>query len=147
MYLQYHFFHSIICLYTWKYAAAFDISCWTSLTCLWSHLWVCSIQKMLYLEAEDDGPDESERESVVSVHDIMWPHVLQMHALLLEELQGLVHVLQAVDSHAALRRLGLCRDQNTCAWIILLHNMHACSFHNASVSEGLTGIFIACRKE
>ncbi len=143
MYLRYHFFYSINCLYM-QLPLIFQAG---RPSRFWSHLWVCSIQKMLYLEAEDDGPDESERESVVSVHDIMWPHVLQMHALLLEELQGLVHVLQAVDSHAALRRLGLCRDQNTCAWIILLHNMHACSFHNASVSEGLTGIFIACRKE
>lgn len=52
------------------------------------------------LEAKDYGPDEAERESVVAVDDVMGAHVLQVNPLLLEELEGLVYVLQAVDPHA-----------------------------------------------
>ena len=59
------------------------------------------------LEAEDYGPDETQGESVVAVDDVVGAHVLQVHLLLLEELQGLVHVLQAVDTHAAFGGLGL----------------------------------------
>lgn len=59
------------------------------------------------LEAEDDGPDEAERETMVAIDDVMGAHVLQVDALLLEELQGFVHVLQTVDSHSALRGSGL----------------------------------------
>ncbi len=57
-----------------------------------------------YLEAEDDGPDEAEREARVPVHDVVRTHVFQMHPLLVEEHQRLVHVLQAVNSHLALGR-------------------------------------------
>lgn len=39
---------------------------------------------------------------MVAIHDIMGAHILQVHALLLEELQGFVHILQAVDAHLAL---------------------------------------------
>lgn len=82
----------------------------------------------MHLEAEDDGPDESERESVVAVDDVMWPHVLQVHPLLLEELQGFVHVLQAVDTHAALRWLGLRRDQIMCMSSLDNASYSQCSF-------------------
>ena len=58
-------------------------------------------QEAVYLEAEDDGPDETQREPVVAVDDVVGAHVLQVDPLLLEELEGLVHVLQAVDPHAA----------------------------------------------
>ena len=37
----------------------------------------------------------------------MGAHVLEVDALLEQEAQGLVHVLQAVDPHLALRRTGL----------------------------------------
>lgn len=60
-----------------------------------------------YLEAEDDGPDEAQRQPVVPVHDVMRAHVLQVDPLLLQELQSLVHVLQTVDSHPALGGFGL----------------------------------------
>ena len=60
-----------------------------------------------YLEAEDDGPDEAKGEAVVAVHDVVGADVLQVHPLLLEELQRLVHVLQGVDPHPAPRRFGL----------------------------------------
>lgn len=39
---------------------------------------------------------------MVAIYDIMGAHILQVHALLLEELQGFVHILQAVDAHLAL---------------------------------------------
>ena len=65
-----------------------------------------------HLEAEDDGPDEAQREAMVPVHDVVGAHVLQVHALLLQELQSLVHVLQGVDAHAAPRRTRL-RGGNT----------------------------------
>ena len=60
-----------------------------------------------YLEAEDDGPDESQRQSVVSVHNVVGAHVLQVNPLLLQELQSLVHVLQTVNTHPAFGRLRL----------------------------------------
>lgn len=60
-----------------------------------------------HLEAEDDGPDEAKDKAVVAIHNIMGAHVLQVHPLLLQELQSLVHILQAVDPHPALGGLGL----------------------------------------
>lgn len=44
---------------------------------------------------------------MVAINNVMGAHVLQVDALLLEELQGFIHVLQAVDSHPALRGFGL----------------------------------------
>lgn len=55
-----------------------------------------------YLEAQDDGPDEAEGQPVVPIHDVMGPHVLKMDSLLLQELKGLVHILQTVDTHSSL---------------------------------------------
>lgn len=49
---------------------------------------------------------------MVAVHDVVGAHVLQVHTLLLEELQGLVHVLKAVDAHLPLCGLWL-RDSST----------------------------------
>ena len=64
-----------------------------------------------HLESEDDGPDEAEREPGVAVDDIVRPQVLQMDPLLAQELQRLLHILQAVDAHLALgwSRLGKTR--------------------------------------
>lgn len=53
-----------------------------------------------HLEAEDDGPDEAQRQPVVPVHDVMGSNVLQVNTLLLEKLKSFVHILQAVDPHA-----------------------------------------------
>lgn len=53
------------------------------------------------LEAKDDGPDETEDETMVAVDDVVGAHVLQMDPLLFEELQRLVHILQTVDTHSA----------------------------------------------
>lgn len=44
---------------------------------------------------------------MVAVHNVVGAHVLQVYTLLLEELQGLVHVLQAMDAHLPLRGLWL----------------------------------------
>lgn len=55
-----------------------------------------------YLEAQDDGPDKAEGQPVVPIHDVVGPHVLKMDSLLLQELKGLVHVLQTVDAHSSL---------------------------------------------
>ena len=44
---------------------------------------------------------------MVAVDDVVRTHVLQVNPLLLEELKGLVHVLQAVDTHAAFSWFGL----------------------------------------
>lgn len=38
---------------------------------------------------------------MIPVHNIMGAHVFQVHFLLLEKLQGLVHVLQTVNTHTA----------------------------------------------
>lgn len=64
-----------------------------------------------YLEAEDDGPDEAQRQAVVPVHDVVGAHVLQVDPLLLQELQSLVHVLQTVDPHPAFGGFGLQRNR------------------------------------
>lgn len=64
-----------------------------------------------HLEAQDDGPDETQDETMVTVHDVMWPHVLQVNPLFFEELQSLVHVLQAVDTHPAFGRFRLWREE------------------------------------
>ena len=64
-----------------------------------------------YLESKDDGPHQPEGQAVVPVHNVMRAHIFQVHFLLLQELQRLVHVLQAVDPHAALCGLWLSRDR------------------------------------
>ncbi len=64
-----------------------------------------------YLEAEDDGPDESQGEAVVSIDDVVGAHVLQVDPLLLQELQSLVHVLQTVDPHPTLGGFGLKQEK------------------------------------
>lgn len=60
-----------------------------------------------YLEPQDDGPDETQVQSRVAVDDVVRAHVLQMHALLSQELQRFVNVFQAVDTHLAFRRTRL----------------------------------------
>lgn len=62
---------------------------------------VHSVPHQLHLEAKDDGPDETQSEAVVPVHNIVRAHVFQVDFLLLEKLQGFVHILQAVDTHPA----------------------------------------------
>lgn len=57
-----------------------------------------------YLEAQDDGPDEPETEAGVTVYDVVRAHVLQVYSLFSQKLQGFVNVLQAVNTHLALRR-------------------------------------------
>ena len=64
-----------------------------------------------YLEVEDDGPDEAEGESGAPVDDVVSAHVLQVNALVVEEGERLVHVLQAVNSHFALGRARLQRER------------------------------------
>lgn len=44
---------------------------------------------------------------MVAVNNVVGTHVLQMDALLLEELQGLVHILQTMDPHPAFGGLRL----------------------------------------
>lgn len=56
-----------------------------------------------HLEAQDDGPDQPQGQPVVPVHNVMRAHVLQVHTLLLQELQCLVHVFKRVDPHATAR--------------------------------------------
>ena len=59
---------------------------------------------LLDLEPQDDGPDETEGEPGVAVHDVVGAHVLQVNSLLVEEAQGFVHILQAVNSHFSFGR-------------------------------------------
>ena len=61
----------------------------------------------MYLEPENNGPDKAERQSRVSVDNVMSSHVLKVNSLFLQECQGLVNVLQAMDAHLALRRIRL----------------------------------------
>lgn len=57
-----------------------------------------------YLKAKDDGPDEAQGETVITVHNVMRAHIFKMNLLLLEKLQRFVNILQAVDTHAAFGR-------------------------------------------
>lgn len=57
-----------------------------------------------YLKAQDDGPDEAQGETVVTVHNVMRAHIFKMNLLFLEKLQRFVNILQAVDTHAAFGR-------------------------------------------
>lgn len=60
-----------------------------------------------YLEAKDDGPDEAECKTMVAINNIMRTNVLQVNSLFFKELQGFVHIFQAVDSHSSSRRARL----------------------------------------
>lgn len=62
---------------------------------------------IVYLESQDNGPYETKTESRIAVDDVVGAHVLQVHALLAQELQRFVHVLQAMDTHLAFRWTGL----------------------------------------
>lgn len=72
--------------------------------------WIAS-----HLEPEDDGPNETQGESWTAINDVMSTHVLQMHSLFMQEGQGLVHILQAVNSHLAFgwSRLKQCKNKHT----------------------------------
>lgn len=61
-----------------------------------------SLHQASHLEAQDDGPDEAQGQPVVPIYDVVRPHVLKVDSLLLQELEGLVHVLQTVDAHSPL---------------------------------------------
>lgn len=61
-----------------------------------------SLSQVSYLEAQDDGPDEAKGQPVVSIHNVVGPHVLKMDSLLLQELKGLVHIFQTMDAHSSL---------------------------------------------
>lgn len=61
------------------------------------------------LEAQNDGPDETQSETVVAINNVMGAHVLEVHALFFKELQSFVHILQTVNSHTAFRGLWLWR--------------------------------------
>lgn len=58
--------------------------------------------RVYYLETKDDGPDKTQGEAVVPIHNVMWAHVFKMDFLLLKKLQGFINILKAVDAHAAL---------------------------------------------
>lgn len=53
-----------------------------------------------YLEVQDDGPDEAQRQFVVSVDDFLSPDVHQLDLLVPQEVQGHLNVLDHVEAHA-----------------------------------------------
>lgn len=57
---------------------------------------------ILDLESQDYRPDKTQAQTWIPVDDVVGTHVLQMHSLLAQKLQSLVHVLQAMDAHLAL---------------------------------------------
>lgn len=61
---------------------------------------------VLDLEAQDYRPDEAESQSGIAVDYVVRAHVLEVDALLAQELQRLVDVLETVDAHFALGRPG-----------------------------------------
>ena len=61
----------------------------------------------MYLEPQNDSPDEAEGQSRVAVDDVVSSHVLEVNSLFIEECQRLVNVLQAVNAHLPLRRIWL----------------------------------------
>lgn len=57
-----------------------------------------------HLKTQDDGPDETQGESVISIHDVMGTNIFQVNSLLFKKLQGFVHIFQAVDPHSTASR-------------------------------------------
>jgi len=62
---------------------------------------------LLDLEPQNDGPDETEGEPGISINDVVCAHVFEVDALLVQEGESLVHVLEAVNAHFALGRARL----------------------------------------
>ena len=54
-----------------------------------------------YLEVEDDGPDETEGQLGVAVHDVLAPDVDQLDLLVAEKAEGGLDVLYGVEAHPA----------------------------------------------
>lgn len=54
-----------------------------------------------YLEVQDDGPDEAEREFGVPVDDVFSSDVDQLDLLVPEEVEGHLDILQHVEAHTA----------------------------------------------
>lgn len=59
---------------------------------------VC-VRTHLYLESQDNSPNEAKCQPVIPIHNIVRSHVFQVHSLLFQELEGFVHILQAMDAH------------------------------------------------
>jgi hypothetical protein len=92
---------------------------------------------LLDLEPEDDGPDETEGESGVSVDDVVSAHVLEVDPLLVQEGERLVDVLQAVNTHLALGWAWL-KKQKHCEvllsvyiHVLFRYGKYSCGFNNS----------------
>ena len=70
------------------------------------------LMRNTYLEAKNDGPDETKCKTVAAINNVMCSHVFQMDSLFMEESQGLVYVLQTVDTHLAFGRSRLAIKDN-----------------------------------
>ena len=57
------------------------------------------LDSLSYLEVEDDGPDEPQRELGVPVHNVLAPDVDQLDLLVAQEAQRRLHVLDGVEAH------------------------------------------------
>jgi len=82
-----------------------------------THFWIqhglqLKLLSSVYLETQDDGPNESKDEAMVAVDNVVGSHVLQVDPLLFEKLQGFVHIFQTVDTHSAFSGFWLQRKQN-----------------------------------
>lgn len=63
-------------------------------------MYVCvCVRTHLYLESQDNSPNEAKCQPVIPIHNIVRSHVFQVHSLLFQELEGFVHILQAMDAH------------------------------------------------
>ena len=57
-----------------------------------------------HLEAKDDGPYKTQRQTRTAVDDVVGTHVLQVDTLIFQKLEGFFDVFQAVDTHLPFRR-------------------------------------------
>ena len=61
--------------------------------------WGIKVWALSYLEAKNDGPNKTKSKARISIDNIMWAKILEMDMLVSQELQGLIHILQTMDSH------------------------------------------------
>lgn len=60
---------------------------------------ITKINPVIYLEAKDDCPDETKRQSRASVNNIVGADILQVDPLVTQKLECFFHILQTVDPH------------------------------------------------
>lgn len=59
------------------------------------------LEMVVDLPVQDDAPDQAEDQLWVAIHNVVAADVHQLHIVLLQNGQGVTHVVEVVDSHLA----------------------------------------------